>query len=249
MTAGLSEPVVYALTFIAGLGVVSALPSVLIRSAPLRLSSARGLIIPLVVILLLTALANSMLANIWLLVWVILLYTSVRRKIPLQLGTRRGWGMIWLVVGLTAVIVGKNFLATYNGLQARHAFPSVGALSTLIAAGWFALLPQCLRRYLPHGVLVVMLAANLVLLLGTVMPLYFQPVCSQYSSATSDGLIVGDEAVDQDASRQAYRWWRPPTRGNPTTFQYEKQMRGGSPANNGPPQIFPFDPEIINDSR
>jgi hypothetical protein len=32
-------------------------------------------------------------------------------------------------------------------------------------------------------------------------------------------------------------------------LQSEEQRRGGSPARNGPPQIFPFDPEIINDSR
>ncbi len=33
-----------------------------------------------------------------------------------------------------------------------------------------------------------------------------QVVCSQNSSATSDELIAGVGFVDQDASRQAYRW-------------------------------------------
>jgi hypothetical protein len=31
-------------------------------------------------------------------------------------------------------------------------------------------------------------------------------VCSQYSSATCEELIVGDEAAHQAASRHPYRW-------------------------------------------
>jgi hypothetical protein len=176
MSAGLSEPVVCVLTFLAGLGVFTALPAVLVRNAPLRSSSQRELVVAGVVLLLLTALANAWAATLWMLTWFVLLYTLVRRTPPFRLGTRRGWGTLWLLLGLTAMIVAKNALATHSGLQARHAFPALGALSVLMAAGWFALLPQPLRQYLPHGVLAMMMTANLLLLLGTIVPIYFQPL-------------------------------------------------------------------------
>ena len=63
--------------------------------------------------------------------------------------------------------------------------------------GWY----KCSIGVLPH--------LQLVLRRGS------PPVCSQHSSAVPDELIAAVEADDQAASRQAYRWWRPPTRGNP----------------------------------
>ncbi|HEX6384690.1 MAG TPA: hypothetical protein VF177_08480, partial [Anaerolineae bacterium] len=59
--------------------------------------------------------------------------------------------------------------------QGRFLFPSLGALSLLTAAGWYALLPRRVAAYLPHLILGLMMALNLVLWWGTVIPVFYQP--------------------------------------------------------------------------
>lgn len=88
---------------------------------------------------------------------------------------RLGWRMIWLAAGLTFLMAAKNYLATPNGLQGRFLFPSIGVMSLLMAAGWSALVPAHLRRFLPQATLALMILLNLILWFAGVIPVYYQP--------------------------------------------------------------------------
>ena len=83
--------------------------------------------------------------------------------------------MIWLAVGLTFLVVVKNALAAPQ-YQGRYFFPSIGALSLLIASGWFALLSASTRRYLPHLTVGLMLFLNLFLWFEKIIPAFYQPI-------------------------------------------------------------------------
>ncbi len=90
-------------------------------------------------------------------------------------GSRLGWAMVWVIAGLSILMAVKNYLATPHGIQGRFLFPSIGALSLLMAAGWAALLPASWRRYLPHATLALMILLNLILWFDGVIPVYYQP--------------------------------------------------------------------------
>ena len=87
---------------------------------------------------------------------------------------RYAWGVVWLAAALALLIIVKNALTTPQ-YQGRFLFPSLGALTLLTTAGWYALLPPRAAVYLPHLILGIMLCLNLVLWLGTIIPIFYQP--------------------------------------------------------------------------
>jgi hypothetical protein len=92
-------------------------------------------------------------------------------------GSGGGWRGRWVVglfAGLTVAAVVKNGLSTPNS-QGRFLFPAAGALALLAITGWDALLPGRFRPYLLPAVILLMVAANLILWLGGVIPVYYQP--------------------------------------------------------------------------
>lgn len=110
--------------------------------------------------------------------WVLGLAWSLHRWFQphrVVLGKRLGWVMLWIAACLTILVVTKNVLATPRGLQGRFLFPSIGALSLLTTAGWSALLPRRAAPYLPHLTLLLMIALNLLLWFGGIIPTYYQP--------------------------------------------------------------------------
>jgi hypothetical protein len=89
-------------------------------------------------------------------------------------GERRVSWAVWLVAVLTVAAVLKNGLNTPH-TQGRFLFPAIGALALLIVAGWDRLLPARFRPYLLPVVIVTMVLANLILWIGGVIPVYYQP--------------------------------------------------------------------------
>lgn len=136
-----------------------------------------------ILMLLLTTLVTwwlvSLAISIWALaLWVLALAWWLYRWVRpgwggLEIGP--GWGIIWVAAVLTLLAAVKNVLATPHGLQGRFLFPSIGALSLLMAAGWFALFPPRLAAYLPHLTVGLMVSLNLLLWWGGVLPVYYQP--------------------------------------------------------------------------
>lgn len=86
-----------------------------------------------------------------------------------------GWKLIWLAAGLSLLMVSKNTLTSPHGFQGRFLFSSIGALTVLITAGWYALLPSRISRRLPHMTVLLMIALNLLLWFDEVIPTYYQP--------------------------------------------------------------------------
>ena len=82
--------------------------------------------------------------------------------------------MAWITVGLTLLVVTKNALTTPQ-YQGRFFFPSIGVLSLLAVAGWFTMLPAQVTRYLPAVTVLLMVALNLLLWFGGIIPVYYQP--------------------------------------------------------------------------
>jgi hypothetical protein len=79
------------------------------------------------------------------------------------------------LIGLASIAaVAKNALNTIFS-QGRFLFPAVGALAYLGVGGWYALLGEKRGGWLVAAVVLVMLAANLVLWLEGVIPVYYQP--------------------------------------------------------------------------
>jgi len=83
------------------------------------------------------------------------------------------WG-VGLMAGLTVLAVLKNGLTTINS-QGRFLFPAIGALALLMVSGWEKLLPARFKPYLLPAVIVLMIAANLILWFGGIIPVYYQP--------------------------------------------------------------------------
>lgn len=81
---------------------------------------------------------------------------------------------LWLTVWLTLLIVFKNFLTTPQ-YQGRFLFPALAAILLLVAAGWYALLPQRLVSYLPLVTIGLFICLNLLLWYIRVIPIFYQP--------------------------------------------------------------------------
>jgi hypothetical protein len=88
-------------------------------------------------------------------------------------GVTRSWWLVWLAVGLTLVVVGRNAAAT-SQFQGRFLFPSMGALTLVGVAGWYALLPGRPARAILPLALALMIAANVIVFTG-VIGVYYQP--------------------------------------------------------------------------
>ncbi len=83
----------------------------------------------------------------------------------------------WLVIvaaGLTGLAVLKNGLNTVNS-QGRYLFPTLGPLTLIMVRGWEGLLPARWRRYLLPGIIGLMLGINVMLWMGGIIPVYYQP--------------------------------------------------------------------------
>jgi hypothetical protein len=89
-------------------------------------------------------------------------------------GDRRGWRLVWLVIGLALLVVGRNALATPQ-FQGRFLFPVSGPLSMVAVVGWRALLPGRAGRWAPAIAVFLLLLAN-VLLIADIIGVYFQPM-------------------------------------------------------------------------
>ena len=84
------------------------------------------------------------------------------------------WTVTWLIALFTIAAVARNGLTT-GATQGRFLFPAIGALSLLMVSGWYEVLPQRSKNYLPMIVMVLMLFCNLVLWQFGVLPVYYQP--------------------------------------------------------------------------
>jgi hypothetical protein len=87
---------------------------------------------------------------------------------------RPSWRAVWLAAGLTLAVILKNALTTTQ-YQGRFLFPSLGALTLLMTAGWYALLPRRLAPYLPVMIVILFLGLNFLLWFSQVLPVYYQP--------------------------------------------------------------------------
>ena len=84
------------------------------------------------------------------------------------------WIITWLAGLFSLAAVFKNGLTT-QASQGRFLFPAIGALSLLMLAGWYQVLPQKYQHYLPVVILAFMLICNLGLWLFGIVPVYYQP--------------------------------------------------------------------------
>jgi hypothetical protein len=87
---------------------------------------------------------------------------------------RQAWIWLWVAAGLAILLVTKNGLTTPRN-QGRFLFPANGALLLLVASGWFDLAAPRLQPYLLPLVILAMVALNLLLWSGGVIPVYYQP--------------------------------------------------------------------------
>ena len=86
-------------------------------------------------------------------------------------GARAVWGLLWLAAALTLLIAFKNSLA--NGqAQGRFLFPSICALSMIIAGGWVSLLNRH-ARFLPYGTAAMLICLNLIMWFDGILPVYY----------------------------------------------------------------------------
>ena len=84
------------------------------------------------------------------------------------------WIATWLIALFTIAAVARNGLTT-GATQGRFLFPAIGALSLLMVSGWYEVLPQRSKNYLPMIVMILMLFCNLILWKFGVLPVYYQP--------------------------------------------------------------------------
>jgi hypothetical protein len=100
------------------------------------------------------------------------IYSLIRLRVRgLQLGL---WLAVWSIAIFTALAVFRNGLTTF-ATQGRLLFPAIGALSLLMVAGWYHILPARAQRYLPLVVILLFLFCNLLLWQTGVIPIYYQP--------------------------------------------------------------------------
>jgi len=125
------------------------------------------------VLILAAASVNSWCATSMTVAFLWLLARSLPRRNDLISDTPRRWGLVWIAVGLALLAVARNALAT-PATQGRHIFPSLGALSLLMASGWTVLLPNRIARFLPGVAIALLVALNLNLLFAGVN-VYYQP--------------------------------------------------------------------------
>ena len=84
------------------------------------------------------------------------------------------WLAIWLAATFTFLAVLRNGLTT-RATQGRFLFPAIGALSILMVAGWYDILPQRFQRHLPVIIVLLFLFCNMVLWVRGILPIYYQP--------------------------------------------------------------------------
>ena len=87
---------------------------------------------------------------------------------------KAAWIFPWLAVLFVLAAVIKNGLVTINS-QGRFLFPALGPMALIIVSGWDRLLPDRFRRFLFPGLFLLMLLINLVLIIGGILPVYYQP--------------------------------------------------------------------------
>jgi hypothetical protein len=117
---------------------------------------------------------NTWFASAWAAVLICALYRSIRREKSIVLERTSDWGFVWLCIGISALAVLKNWLATPQA-QGRFLFPSIGAISLMLTSGWIALLPQRGIAALPYLIMGILLGVNLFFWFTRVIPIYYQP--------------------------------------------------------------------------
>ena len=84
------------------------------------------------------------------------------------------WLATWLISILTILAVFRNGLTTI-ATQGRFLFPAIGALSLLMVAGWYNVLPERVQHYLPIFIVLLFFSCNMILWLTGIIPVYYQP--------------------------------------------------------------------------
>jgi len=84
------------------------------------------------------------------------------------------WLAVWLIATFAILAVFRNGLTT-RATQGRLLFPAMGALSLLMSAGWYEILPPKVQRYFPVLIVLLFLLCNAILWLTGVIPIYYQP--------------------------------------------------------------------------
>jgi hypothetical protein len=111
----------------------------------------------------------------YLAIWFLTFLWHGRRDPAGQLTVNRWlWAAVWLAAVFAILIVFKNFLTTPQ-YQGRFFFPTLGPLTLLITAGWFAALPPRLSAYLPHLIATFLILTNLIFWFTHLIPTYYQP--------------------------------------------------------------------------
>jgi len=161
------------LTALAGLGGLAFIRFLLWRPTAIRPTREPRVLLAFTLVVLLAAAVNSWMANLWAAFAIVAVAAALRRERDLP-GSRRGWAAVALASCLALLAVGRNALAT-GAAQGRLLFPAAGAISLVIASGWWTLLPR--RRFpaVPCVVVVVMLTLNLYLWFARLIPIYHQP--------------------------------------------------------------------------
>jgi len=84
------------------------------------------------------------------------------------------WLATWLISILTILAVFRNGLTTI-ATQGRFLLPAIGALSLLMVAGWYNVLPERVQHYLPIFIVLLFFSCNMILWLTGIIPVYYQP--------------------------------------------------------------------------
>jgi hypothetical protein len=84
------------------------------------------------------------------------------------------WMAVWLIAILAILAVFRNGLTT-RATQGRLLFPAIGAISLLMVAGWYEILPRKLQQYFPALIVLLFLLCNLMLWGTGILPIYYQP--------------------------------------------------------------------------
>jgi hypothetical protein len=100
------------------------------------------------------------------------LYALIRNRVIAQDSVL--WIAVWVIATFALLAVFRNGLTT-RATQGRLLFPAIGALSLLMAAGWYEILPQRLERYFPAVIVLLFLICNLILWQTGILPIYYQP--------------------------------------------------------------------------
>lgn len=166
-----------AVSFLSGAGALGILAS--LRLLLQRLCAMAPWARPLVAWLCVAPVVLALVARQWLgapaaavAAW--MLWQSFQRERDPFTRDRLAWAAVWLALAVALAGVGKHYLAN-PATHGRFLFPANGALALLMASGWFVLLGPRLGRLLPAAIVAGMLIANAVLLVGGVIPTYYQP--------------------------------------------------------------------------